>query len=109
MHTRARTHSSVLVFALLFALVRPAAAQTGSPPAGAAPGDDASSSPLPPDSWAGQLVALAARLAPRRHEAQCEAHCYTLQRLRLSGSLLARERGALRFELEGGVLAAGAV
>jgi hypothetical protein len=62
---------------------------------------------LPPDSWAGQLELLEKWLTSRKAaDARCSDHCYTLERLALSGSI---EAGVLDFELEGSVLSDGPV
>jgi hypothetical protein len=64
-----------------------------------APADKAPS----PDSWAGQLEALG-RWVAQREGSSCTERCFTLNRLRLGGSVAS---GILKFELEGNVLANG--
>ena len=63
--------------------------------------------PAPNDSWAGQLEGLAQWIAAHKTPDACTERCFTLHRLRLTGSVEAKD--ALRFELEGSVLADGAV
>ncbi len=74
-------------------------------------------SPAPPPtgaagSWVGELEGLAQWLAEHKQPNACTERCYTLHRLRLTGSLdgtSAAKDGALHFELEGAVLADGPV
>lgn len=103
---RATSWLRIVLAALVVALV-PSVAAAKSPP-------------VPPsgDSWAGQLEGLAQWIAKHEQPAACAERCYTLHRLRLTGSLDANDgarRGrreadaGLHFELEGGVLADGPV
>ena len=57
--------------------------------------------PPSPDSWAGQFLGVARAM---QHEEGCTAHCFAIEKLTLTGSAAT---GALEFEMEGGVLAAG--
>ncbi len=59
-----------------------------------------------PDSWVGQLSALGRWMRDHEGPPACEAHCFTLQRMRFTGS--ARE-GQIEFDLTGDVLADGPV
>ncbi|MDB4930436.1 MAG: hypothetical protein JWM10_2920 [Myxococcaceae bacterium] len=59
-----------------------------------------------PGSWASQLDELTRWVETHRGPAPCTENCFALTRLRITGAI---EPGPLRFELEGAVLAAGAV
>ena len=58
--------------------------------------------PPSPGSWAAQLTDLAELVKPG--PAECSAHCWVLERLRLSGSV---DKGSLVFEVEGQILQKG--
>jgi hypothetical protein len=75
-------------------------------PAQPAPAASAPSASVDPSSWVGQLESLGRWLEQRRAEPRCAERCFALQRMRLTGSV--RER-AFRFELDGSVMADGAV
>jgi hypothetical protein len=69
-----------------------------------APAEKTTQADKPPaDSWAGQLEALG-RWVAQRQGSTCTERCFTLNRLRLGGSVAS---GILKFELEGNVLANG--
>lgn len=59
-----------------------------------------------PGSWASQLDELTRWVETHRGPAPCTENCFALTRLRITGAI---EPGPLQFELEGAVLAAGAV
>ena len=59
-----------------------------------------------PGSWASQLDELTHWVETHRGPAPCTANCFALTWLRITGAL---EPGPLQFELEGAVLAPGAV
>lgn len=90
---------ALLLAALCLLVPVAASAQTADTPV-ATPG------PVSPESWAGQLDTLLRWADHQRAGRQCTERCFALQRLRLTGSL---SPGPIQFELEGAVLADGAV
>ena len=72
----------------------------------AAPFAHAQAPAATPGSWASQLDELTRWVEAHRGPAPCTERCFALTRLRVTGAI---EPGPLQFELEGAVLAPGAV
>jgi hypothetical protein len=85
--------AALFVFALL---VAPRAARADAPAASAAP---------PEGSWGAQLQSVAAWIAQRNGTSACTTHCFVLTRMHLAGAA----DGAMKFSLEGAVLASQSV
>ena len=86
---RALAAAALFVLALFAA---PSSARADAPATPASP---------PENSWGAQLQSVAAWLAQRNGTSACTTHCFVLTRLHLSGAA----DGAMKFSLEGAVLA----